>query len=248
MTITELYDPRSVLLPNPEAGMGDFIDQLREDCGYIIRAIDWIARKVLGVDLIMELIEPISGDFRTIESMRMGWLNVQASLQAVGDNYDGLSSQVPAVWEGAASAAATDRLRSVSAQHRDQAEGSGLIAEQMGHIVEVSKATAETVAAGLRFINDILTEIAIDAALPVVGWAKAVATAGPKIRRCWQLINQGLSAIQRLIDLVKTATTVLKWANAGLASLNLALGFANDVGHTQLGSLTDETSQRTFAT
>ena len=124
-----------------------------------------------GFSLLEALFKPIAGDFNTVSSMQKGWGNVGVSLGAVGDNYRSLSGQLPSVWEGpAAHARGPSHRRRRHA--RRSAGGHRHIQDQLGHVIEVAQATAEVVAAALSFINDIITELLLDAAAGPFGWAK----------------------------------------------------------------------------
>ena len=102
-TITEAQNPVAVLGGGaPDGGMGEYVEGLKKDCGFIISRIDSVVNTLTGFSLLEALFEPIAGDFDTVSSMQKGWGNVGVSLGAVGDNYRSLSGQLPGVWEGQA--------------------------------------------------------------------------------------------------------------------------------------------------
>jgi phage-related protein len=244
--IAEAYDPTGSLQANPDGGMGDIVDQLREECGAVVQAIDWICRKALHFDLIMEIIEPISGDFRTVSSMKVGWANVGTALGAVGDNYTSLADQSVAVWDGEAQARAAFRLRDAAEVHAEQVKGTGYLQEQLGHIIDVSVETAHCVADGLHLISDILLELAADAAVPLVGWGKALVTGAGKVRKCWDLVRKILDAIEKLTRLVKAALKVLRLVNTSLTVAATATSFVSSAAHVDAGNTVDDTTDRAF--
>lgn len=244
--IAERCDPTGCLAANPDGGMGDIVDQLRDECGWIVQTIDWICRKAMGFDLIMEIIEPISGDFRTLSSMKLGWENVGTALGGVGGNYAALADQSSAVWQGEARRAAASRLRDTAEMHAKQVEGTGYMQEQLGHIIEVAVETAHCVADGLNLISDILLELAADAAVPVVGWGKALVTGAPKVKRCWDLVHRILEAIEKLTRIVKAALKVLRVINTSLTVVATASAFGAATGHMDAGSDIDDTADQAF--
>lgn len=246
-TIIETYDASAAVSGGAPAGtMGDEIEHLKSQCGFIIPKIDWVVEKVTGWSLLEALFKPIAGDFNTVSSMQAGWGNVGTSLGAVGDNYDSLTSQLPAVWTGAAADAANARLADIAAMHADQEEASGYIQEQLGHVIEVGLATAEVVAAAVAFIDDVVQELLIDAAAGPLGWAKGAFSAPGKARKIISLINRGLDAIQRLTNAVKAVVAVLKYVNAGLSGAKAVLSFGNTVAHGTAGSHMDDTADQGF--
>jgi hypothetical protein len=65
----DLLDPRSSLVPTTGSG-GSYIDQLRDDCGYVIQGIDWVVRQINSSwDLIALIFDPIAGDFDGVRSV-----------------------------------------------------------------------------------------------------------------------------------------------------------------------------------
>lgn len=247
MTISEVYDPSTAVAGGlPDGGMGDYIESLKDDCGFLIEKIDWAVEMVTSWSLLEALFKPLAGDFQTISGMQQGWGNVGAALGAVGDNYESLSSQLPAVWTGEAAAAGQARLRDIADMHQQQVEATGQIQEQLGHVIEVSKATAEVVAAAVNFINDVITEILIDAAAGPLGWVKGSISAPGKAKKIIDLIHRGLTAIEKLTAAAKAAVTVLKYANAGLAALSGITGFGAGVANTAAGNFMDDSATQGF--
>ena len=72
MTTVALADPSGSLFAHSSNAEGDLIDSLRNECGFILQAVDWIARK-LGYDLVGAIMDPIAGDFSAVDGMRMDW-------------------------------------------------------------------------------------------------------------------------------------------------------------------------------
>lgn len=230
----------------PDGGMGDYIESLKDDCGFIVPKIDWAVEKLTGWSLLESLLLKIAGDFNAVASMQLGWGQVGLALEQTGANYDALAGQLPAVWRGEAGSAAGDRLTDVGSMHADQAEACGHMQEQLGHILEVAKATAEVVAAAINFIDDVIQEILLDAAVPLVGWAKGAFSAPGKAKRVIDLIRDGLDAIERLTRACRAVVTVLKYVNAGLTVLDTTIGFGNTAASTDAGFQVDETAGRGF--
>jgi len=245
--ITEARDPVAVLGGGaPDGGQGEYIEGLKKDCGFIISKIDSIVNTLTGFSLLEALFKPIAGDFDTVSSMQKGWGNVGVSLGAVGDNYRALSGQLPGVWEGQASRAAQHRLTDIADMHDGQQEATQHIQDQLGHVIEVAQATAEVVAAALSFINDVVTELLLDAASGPFGWAKGAISAPGKARKVISLIHRGITAIEKFTRAVKAVVAVLKYVNAGLSAVDTVLQFGNAAASTSAGNHMDETSEHGF--
>lgn len=246
-TITEAQNPVAVLGGGaPDGGMGDYIEGLKKDCGFIISKIDSIVNTLTGFSLLEALFTPIAGDFNTVSSMQKGWGNVGVSLGAVGDNYRSLSGQLPGVWEGQAARAAQHRLTDIADMHDGQQEATQHIQDQLGHVIEVAQATAEVVAAALSFINDVVTELLLDAASGPFGWAKGAISAPGKAGKVISLIHRGITAIEKFTRAVKAVVAVLKYVNAGLSAADTVLQFGNAAASTSAGNHMDETSEHGF--
>ena len=230
----------------PGGGMGDYIEGLKDDCGFLISKIDWAVDMVTGWSLLESLFEPIAGDFDTVSSMQKGWGEVGSALGAVGGNYRSVAGQLPAVWEGHAARAAEGRLRDIAEMHEGQQEASGLIAEQLSHVIEVAQATAEVVAATINFIDSVIQEILLDAAAGPFGWAKGALSAPGKARKIINLIHRGITAIEKLTSAVRAVVTVLKHLNAILAVADNVLAFGNVAKSTEAGKHMDDTANHGF--
>jgi hypothetical protein len=245
--IAETYDSSApVALGRPDGGMGDYIEGLKDDCGFIIPKIDWAVEKLTGWSLLEALLVKIAGDFNAVASMQLGWGQVGLALEQTGANYEGLAGQLPGVWEGESGSAAAVRLSDVGSMHADQAEACTHLQDQLGHILEVAQATAEVVAAAINFIDDVIQELLLDAAVPVLGWAKGAFSAPGKAKKVIDLIHRGLEAIERFTRACRAVVTVLKYVNAGLTVLDSTVSFGNVVASGAAGGHVDETSDRGF--
>lgn len=247
-TVSEAYDASSRVRTGdaPAGTMGAYIDGLKDDCGLIIGSILSVVESLTGYDLLEELLKPIAGDFDAISSMQAGWREVSAACEAVGENYSDLATQLPPGLEGLTEAAAAAMMGRIAEAHDGQREAADLIAVQMDNMIEVSQATAECVCAALQFIDSVIQEILMDAAVPVVGWAKGAATAPGKVRKVIKLISDGKDAIQGLIRAVKACVTALKYLNALLDTANNVLSLMNAGGDVANSSGVDETARAGF--
>ena len=247
-TVSEAYDASSRVRTGaaPAGTMGEYIDGLKDDCGLIIGSILSIVENLTGYDLLEELLKPIAGDFNMISSMQLGWGEVSAACDAVGANYADLATQLPPGFEGLTETAAASLMGRIAEAHDGQREAADLIGVQMDNMIQVSQATAECVCAALQFIDSVIQEVLMDAAVPVFGWAKGAVTAPGKIRKVIKLISDGKDAIQNLIRCVKACVTALKYLNAMLDTANLTLKFINAGGDAANSSDVDQTADAGF--
>ena len=247
MTITEHVNPVSAVAGGPPPGtQGQYIEDKKGECGLIIPAIDGIVDKITGWSLLEALFKPVAGDFNAVSSMQLAWGNVGNSCAAVGQNYTSLGQQLPGVWQGPAAHAATSRMSDIGEMHADQQEASGYIAEQLGHVIEVGKATLDVLVIAIDFIDGIIQEVILSAMSGPIGWVKAGVTAPGKARRVIELIHDGLRAIEKLTKAAEALLKVLRYVNAGLGGANTVLTSISTAQHADAGNRTDDSADQGF--
>ena len=153
--------------------------------------------------MLEALFKPIAGDFNAVASMQKGWGNVGTVARRDRRQLPLGPDQLPSVWTGTAAHAAGGRLHDIADMHDGQKEATQHIQDQLGHVIEVAQATAEVVAAALNFINDMITELLLDAAAGPFGWAKGAISAPGKARKVINLIHRGIEAIEKFTRAVK---------------------------------------------
>ena len=247
MTIQERVNASSQVLGAPPAGtQGQYIEDKKGECGLIIPAIDGMVHQVTGWSLLEALFRPVAGDFNAVSSMQLAWGNVGGACGAVGQNYTGLAGQVPGVWKGPAGSAAQSRMTDVGQMHADQEEASGYIAEQLGHVIEVGKATLDVLVIAIDFIDGIIQELILSAMAGPIGWAKAGISAPGKARRVVELIHDGLRAIEKLTRAAEALLKVLRYVNAGLGGANAVLTSISTAQHANAGNRSDDSAEQGF--
>lgn len=212
MPIAEKTDPRAYFADtSPNGGQGEKMDELKSQCGWVVDGIDSIVEKVTGWSLREELLKDLAGDFVTIGSMQVAWSdNVTPAIQAVADNYSSLADQIEGQWTGETIDAAVKTLRNVSEKHAHTAEGTKLIAECLGNIINISIAAGQIVAMAINVISDIVTQILADAATPVIGWAAGAIEAPGDACKIINWIHKGLEAIEKIRKAITEAAPILK--------------------------------------
>ncbi len=213
----------------PPGTEGAFVDGLRDDCGLLVGGVLEVVRRVTGRDLLVELLDPLAGDMDAVSSMRAGWRELAVATGAVGENYRALARQVPGVWEGRSADAGAALAGRMATAHDEQGEAAALVADQLAHVVSVSRATAEVVCAALEFIDGLVQELLLDAAAGPLGWTRAAATCPGRVARLVRLIDQGRDAISDLLRAAELAVAALRRVEALLDALS-ALAAAVETG------------------
>jgi hypothetical protein len=247
MTITEQFNASVHTTGGAPPGTeGQYIEDRKGDCGLIIPAIDGIVDKITGWSLLESLFKPVAGDFNAVSSMQLAWGNVGTACGAVGSNYSSLSGQLPGVWSGPAGRAAVTRLDDIAQMHADQQEASGYIAEQLGHVIEVGKATLDVLVIAIDFIDGVIQDLIISGLAGPIGWLKAGVTAPGKARRIVELIHDGLRAIEKLMAAARALLKVLRYVNAGLGAANAVLKSFSTAQSANAAGRTDDSADQGF--
>ncbi len=192
-----LVDPTTTFTPSTAGGEGPLIDELRDNCGFVIQGIDWVLRQV-GIDLIAAIFDPIAGDYDAVDAMASNWGVLGAGLGQIGDNYTALTGAVSQVWTGQAATAATGKLGDFAGGFATQAEGARLVSTAMQDMLVATKAVVELIADTLSMVDDLVVWL-------LSSWlraAKELATGGETIRKIVGLVNRAIDAVRTLKDVV----------------------------------------------
>lgn len=239
MTVT-IADPTGLLTPHTSAAEGDLIDSLRSECGFILQAVDWLARK-LGYDLIGAIFDPIAGDFSAVDGMRMDWQSISAALEGIGRNYDSMAGSVPAVWTGDAADAAQRRLSKMAEAHATQAEAAGLMSMQLANMLSAVKEACKLVAGVLGLLEELVLSFSI------AKWAKELLTMGSGIRRAITLIDKAITFIKGLNNVIPPMLKAAALLATMFRALNLAFMLPMSAGQqADAGLHVDDTAAAGF--
>lgn len=240
MTGLALTDPTGLLTPHTSSAEGDLIDSLRSECGFILQAVDWLARK-LGYDLIGAIFDPIAGDFSAIDGMRQDWQSISAALESIGGNYDAMAGGVPAIWTGDAADAAQRRLTAMGEAHGTQAEAAGLMSMQLGNMLAAVKEACKLVAGVLALLEELILSFSI------AKWAKELLTMGSGIRRAITLIDRAVTFIKGLNNVIPPMLKAAGVIAVMFKALNLAFMLPMSAGqHADAGLHVDDTAAAGF--
>ena len=214
MTVT-LADPSGALVAHSSNAEGDLIDSLRSECGFILQAVDWVARQV-GYDLIETIMGPLAGDFSAVDGMRMDWQSISHGLDTIGSNYDSMAQGLPSVWTGDASEAAQGRIEQMAEAHHVQAEAAHLMSMQIANMLAAVKEACKLVAGVLALLEELVLSFTL------AKWAKEILTMGSGIRRAITLIDRAITFIKGLNNVIPPMLKAAGVLAAMFRALNMA--------------------------
>ena len=234
-----LADPTSTLTPSLSGGDGPLIDQIRDNCGFIIQAIDWVTRK-LGFDLIAAIFDPIAGDYDAVDAMAANWGVLGAALGQIGQNFEALSGATPGVWTGDASEAAVAKLGTFADGFATQAEGAELIGVAMQDMLVATKAIVEFLADLLSMVDEIVLSLTVAKVL------KEIATGGAGIRKVVSLVTQAINLIKKLENVIPPLLQACACMEAMMKALDAVFLVANAGVNLNNGSKVDDLATAGF--
>lgn len=235
MTTLTLVNAGSALVPSTSTAAGAMIDNVREECGFAIRMIDWMCRQI-GFDLIGAIFNPIAGNFSGVDQVRLNLASLGATMTGVGDNYSRMAANVPSVWTGSAATAAQESLSELAAAHAQQGEGLGMMSRQVGNMLTATEEIVKLIATIIGTLADELLSIGVVKFLELIvaGWAK--------IQRYVRLIERAIDLVRSLSDLIPALVSAAKALGTMLTAMK-AVMMATAVGsHMRAGGLIDETA------
>lgn len=234
-----LADPTSTFVPNTSGGDGPLIDQIRDNCGFIIQAIDWVTRK-LGFDLIGAIFDPIAGDYDAVDAMAANWGVLAAGLGQIGSNFSALSGATPGVWTGDAADAAVAKLTSFADGFATQSEGARLIGVAMQDMLVATKAIVEFLADLLSMVDEIVLSLTVAKVL------KEIATGGAGIRKVVGLVTQAIELIKKLENVIPPLLQACACMESMMKSLDAVFLVANASVNINNGTKTDDLADAGF--
>lgn len=238
----DLLDPRGALVPTTGSGTS-YIDQLRDDCGYVIQGIDWVVRKINSSwDLIALIFDPIAGDFDGVRSVSANWRATGDALGDLGANYGALAEAVPHVWQGRAADRAAGRMLEMGRAFDLQRETCHMMSEALDCMLTATQAVCETVASLLSLVDDAVVKLLAS----FWGWAKEIATGGATVRKIISLVDQTIGVIKTLDTLVPKIISVLGDLRMLFKALDAAFAFGAVATNTDPGHKVDDVAEVGF--
>lgn len=238
----DLLVPTEALVASTPSG-DNYIDSLRDDCGYVIQGIDWVVRKIRSDwDLIALIFEPIAGDFDGVKALAANWESAGRALGYLGGNYAALSQAVPHVWEGRAADRAATRMQDMAEAFDLQRETSEMMSTALECMLTATQAVCEAVASLLSLVDDAVVKLLAS----FWGWAKEIATGGSTVRKIIRYIDDAISLIKTLDTLVPKLIAVLGDLRMLFKGLDAVFAFAAVETNTRPGHMIDDVAGAGF--
>lgn len=203
MTVTEVRDPRSALVA-PTGPAENFADSLRWNAGALLGGLDWLLEKVTGRSAIAELVEPVAGDWASLERGAEAWLHAAEASLAVSENFAAAAQDALSGWSGEAADAFSARATEIADGYVQYGDGCRAMGEVTDALVLLCKTTAEAITGVLGILGDYLTRAMIEASIPIAGWAVGAVDgliSGTKLLR---QLERGYRLIQKVLDAIES--------------------------------------------
>ncbi len=208
MTVVEVQDPRASLVV-PAGPAEDFAESLRWQAGPLLGGLDWLLEKLIHRSAIVELVEPLSGDWVGLEKGAQAWRHAGAASDAIAANYAAAGQDALRSWSGDAADAFGARAADVAESFAEYGEGCRAMGEVTAALLDLAKATAEALAGILGWFGDYLTRALIEVSIPIAGWIAGAVdgaiSAGlliGKLERGYRLLQRVLDAIEQFRDVI----------------------------------------------
>lgn len=236
----DLLDPTTRLHPVSTGGTGSLIEDLRDDCGLVIQGIDWVVRKVSSYDLIAAIFEPISGDFAAVEQIADRWTYASYAMGDLGANYGALADATPEIWTGKAARAAIRKLDKLAGGLDLQREVLDLGAECLRCVLTTVESVCHGVAALLSLVDDLVIKLVAGG----WGWLREIATGGETVRKVISYIDDAISLIKGLDELIPKVIGWFGEIGAILALSESAIAFLSAAVTAGPGHKVDDVAGR----
>jgi hypothetical protein len=185
------------LLEPPEPGSAGDIQDLINDAGIEVMAVDWVFQQIAGRSLVEAVIKPITGDFTKIAGNAEAWRTIAEAMKQFGEIMTENAGAVSEQWTGPASLA-HEAYVDIGWRAGLAAEAgiAAAIAKGFDALADASKKLAAKALELLKKLIDKLIEIAVKACIPVAGWALEATTVLDAI----QIFNMILEIIEMIKD------------------------------------------------
>ncbi|MEC3980029.1 WXG100 family type VII secretion target [Amycolatopsis sp. H20-H5] len=188
------------LLEPPELDSAEDIQDLINDAGVEVMAVDWVFQQIAGRSLVEAVIMPITGDFTKIAGNAEAWRTIAEAMKQFGKTMTENASAVGEQWTGAASLA-HEAYVDIGWRAGLAAEAgiATAIAKGFDALSDASKKLAAKALDLLKKLVDKLIEIAVKACIPVAGWALEATT----ILDAIEIFNMILEIIEMIKDIIE---------------------------------------------
>jgi hypothetical protein len=188
------------VLQPPQPGDGSDVQQLVQNAGIEVMAVDWVFQHIAGKSLVDMVIKPITGDFSKMRQNGDAWETIGNAMKQFSATMSGNAGIITQSDWKAPSALAHKAYVDVGWKAGLLVEGqvAKLIAKGFFAVADGSEKLAAEALKLLKKLIDKLIEIAAKACVPVVGWAAEATT----IIDALDIANQIFSIIEMIKDIV----------------------------------------------
>ncbi|MCW2792824.1 MAG: hypothetical protein JWO76_1922 [Nocardioides sp.] len=201
-TVGEVADASSYLVPGqaPE----NFVQDLRWSAGLLLGSIDWVAEKFIGFSILDRCVyKPLAGDWQGIYRCAEAWSHAGDSLTAIARNHAGRVASTPATWEGLSGNSLRAAMATISEGCLGLSAAFATASSYTKTISTVCKLACSGIGLALNTIATALLDLASDAAVPVIGWAKGAFDAYDKI-------NKVIGAVRLIYTIIETVSSAIQ--------------------------------------
>lgn len=233
-----LQDPRGVLVSGGSGIDGDLVEQIKGNCGFVVRGIDWVLEQV-GINLLDTLFDKLAGDFTTVSVIAEDWRRTGLAAGILAQNYRAMADALPEVWTGEAADSLTLRLETFGQNMDDTAECVAMIQMAVEDMLAATKAAMEVVATTLSLIDDLCMYFAGS----LVKLGKEILTGGRRIRQIISLARDVIRILEELAELIPALTKTAAAVAVVMRGLDFAVLGSTAKTNADVGDRADDASQ-----
>jgi uncharacterized protein YukE len=232
-----LRDPRGVLVSGPAGADGDLVEQIKDNCGFVVRGINWVLEQI-GINLLDALFDKLAGDFSTVSVMAEDWRRTGIAAGILAENYRAMADAIPEVWTGDAAVSLTAKLDEFGDSMADASECVDMIQMAIGDMLAATKAAMEVVATTLSLIDDLCMYFAGSLAK----LAKEIFTGGRRIREIISLARDVIRILEELADLIPALTKTAAAVSVVMRGLDFVVLGSTAKNNSDVANQADDAS------
>jgi archaellum component FlaC len=189
----------AVLQP-PQVSAGANIQQLVEEAGWQVTAVDWAFEKVTGQSLVETVIMPITGDFNKIQCNAEAWRTIADSMTQFSATMSGNADIVGSDWKGQAATAHKLYVDvGFKAGFLVESKVAGIIAKGFDAVADGSKKLCAKALDLLKTLVDKVIDAISKSWIPAYGWVRAA-----------ELIWDAYQLYQKIIEIIDMVKEIIQ--------------------------------------
>lgn len=230
-----LKDPGGILVSGASGIDGDLVEQIKGNCGFVVRGIDWVLEKI-GIHLLDALFDKLAGDFSTVSVIAEDWRRTGVAAGILAENYRAMAEALPEVWTGDAADSLTAKLEEFGMNLDDTAECVEMIQMAVEDMLASTKAAMELVATSLSLIDDLCMYFAGSMAK----LAKEIFTGGRRIKEIISLARDVIRTLEALAELIPALTKTAAAVSVVMRGLDFAVLGSTAKTNADVGNQADD--------